>query len=106
MARQDFEGQESQGGIRDFEFTVTDAYFASSEKYNEAVGGDADILFLHLLGTTDLEAFPTLGATDFHPSYKVGGDWTTVDGGKTVTYSGRSKKPKMGGGPAGYGGFS
>lgn len=105
MARQDFVNQEGQGGIRDFTFTVTEAYFASSEKYNQAVGGDADILFLHWIGTTDLEDRPVLTGEDFHPSFKVGPDWTSVDGGKTVTYSGKSKKPRMGGGQGGYGGL-
>lgn len=105
MARDDFLNQEGQGGIRDFEFTVTGAYFASSEKYNQAVGGDADILFLHWIGTTDLDDRPVLLGEDFHPSYKVGPDWTTVDGGKTVTYGGKSKTPRMGGGQGGYGGL-
>lgn len=104
MARDDFLNQEGTGGIRDFEFTVTDAYFAQSEKYNEKAGGE--VLFLHWLGTTDLENYPTLGEADFHPSYKVGADWTTLDGGKTVTYSGKSKTPRMGGGQGGYGGLT
>lgn len=105
MARTDFVNQEGQGGIRDFTFTVTEAYFASSEKYNQAVGGDADILFLHWIGTTDLDDRPVLTGEDFHPSWKVGPDWTTVDGGKTVSYGGKSKTPRMGGGQGGYGGL-
>lgn len=93
MARDEFQGQEGGGGITDFTFTVTDAYFASDPKYAEAGGGD--VVFLHLLGTSDVEGRETMGADDFHPSFSLAEHWTTVDGGKTVTSS-KSGNPRLG----------
>lgn len=95
MARSDFEDQKSGSALNNCEFTVTDAYFApASEKYIEAGGGSNQ--FMHWLGTTNLEELPTVGKEDFHPSWKLGDDWDSVDGGRTVITSKRSNRPKMG----------
>jgi hypothetical protein len=32
----------------------------------------------------------------YHPSFTLGSDWVSLDGGKTVQYQGKSRKPKMG----------
>lgn len=90
MAREDFGGQTGGGGIVDFDFEVTDAYFGISEKFKEKTG--LDTIFLHLLGKTDLEDWPVLDADTFHPSYNLGSDWEVVDGGKAVEYVGSGKR--------------
>lgn len=95
MARKDFEGQESSGGYTDFEFEVTDAYFAESEAYNQKVGGTGGGIMLHLLGRTSLPEAPIFEVDGFHPSYTLSADWQTLDGGKTITHP-KGDKAKLG----------
>lgn len=94
MARKDFEGQESSGGFTDFEFEVTDAYFAESEAYNQKIGGSGGLM-LHLLGRTNLPEAPIFEIDGFHPSYTLSADWQTLDGGKTITHP-KGEKAKLG----------
>lgn len=96
MARDDFADQVGSGGVNNFEFVVTDAWFGISEAFEAKVGGNT--IFMHWVGTTDLEdeRFQQLDQDGFHPSWKVGADWEVKDGGKRVAYDGPSQKPKMG----------
>lgn len=94
MAREDFQGQTGGGGIVDFDFVVTDAWFGTSEAFEKAVPG-ANQIFMHWVGKTDIEDRPVLDEAGFHPSWKLGPDWEVVDGGKSVKYVG-SGKPRFG----------
>ena len=94
MAREDFEGQEGGGGIADFDFTVTNAWFGVAPGLVE--GGYShdsgnEIIMLHLEGTTDLEDRPVLLEDSFHPSWKMKDGWEVRDGGKSVEYVGDGK---------------
>ncbi len=91
MARDDFKGQSGGGGLDDFTFEITDAYFGESAALTEKAG--RAIMLIHLIGKTDDEAQPILDHDGFHPSYALADGWITTDGGKTVTYDGTSKKP-------------
>ena len=100
MARDDFEGQSGGGGLSDFTFEVTDAYFGNSpaldEIASEREGHDVTIMLLHLIGKTDDDNQPILDHDGFHPSYQLTEDWVTSDGGKSVTYEGSRAKPRLG----------
>lgn len=85
MSRALFEGQESRGGLRDFDFTVTKAYFEEVDISSGDQKRDP-VLMLHWEGTTNLDDRPILGGNDFHPTFQVGKDWATIDGGKTITH--------------------
>ncbi len=94
MAREDFEGQEGGGGIANFDFTVTKAWFGVAPGLVE--GGfkhdsGNEIIMLHLEGTTDLEDRPVLLEDSFHPSWKMKDGWEVRDGGKSVEYVGDGK---------------
>lgn len=95
MAREDLQGQTGGGGIVDFDFEVTDAWFGLSEAFEAAVvesGEQApNQIFLHWVGKTDLEDWPVLTEDGFHPSWKVGPDWEIRDGGKSIEYVGSGK---------------
>lgn len=93
MARDDFQGQSGGGGITDFEFTVTDAWFGESPKLSEAAG--ERIILLHWVGTTNLDSHPVLMEEGFHPSYRLKDGWEPSDDGKTVKFEG-SGKPVFG----------
>lgn len=93
MGREQFLDQESQGGIRDFEFTVTKSYFEEVDM-STPERAVAPVLMLHWEGTTNLDDRPILGGTDFHPSYSLGKGWATLDGGKTIKNP--SKNAKLG----------
>lgn len=97
MAREDFEGQEGRGGLDDFRFTITGAWFAQSPEYAEKAQG-SNPFFLHLIGTTDNEAQPVLEKDGFHPSYSMSEQWESIDNGATITHpqQGRGKTPKLG----------
>lgn len=96
MARDDFEGQVGGGGVNNFEFTVTDAWFGESEAFTEKT--QLHTIFLHWAGTTDLEddRFQQLTADGFHPSFNLDVDWIASADGKTVKYDGPSRKPRFG----------
>ena len=84
MARQDFEGQSGGGGITNFEFEITDAYFADPDpRYVEKLDpGVAAGPVLHLVGKSDYPGHEILDDTGFHPSYNIAPGWEIVDGGK------------------------
>ena len=84
MARQDFEGQSPTGGITNFEFEITDAYFAEPDpRYLEKLDpGVAAGPVLHLVGKTDYPGHEVLDDQGFHPSYNIAPGWEIVDGGK------------------------
>lgn len=85
MARDDYTKQESGGGLSDFEFEVTDAFFAPDPKYSEKAG--SDILMLHWVGKAPgLDSYPLMTRDGFHPKWTLGADWQTMDGGKTVVH--------------------
>lgn len=96
MARDDFVGQSGGGGVNDFEFTVTDAWFGKSEAFSDKTG--LETIFMHWVGTTDLEdeRFTQLTEESFHPSWALGTDWEAVESGKKARYDGPSKKPRFG----------
>jgi hypothetical protein len=70
-------------GSDDFQLTVTDAYFA------EVDFGDNSRLMLHLCGETDLEAQPIFDRDGYHPSWGVGGGWTSPDGKQAMHPEGK-----------------
>lgn len=84
MARKDFEGQSPTGGITNFEFEVTDAYFAEPDpRYLEKLEpGVAAGPVLHLGGRTNYPGHEVLDFDGFHPSYNIAPGWEIVDGGK------------------------
>jgi hypothetical protein len=84
MARQDFEGQSPTGGITNFEFEITDAWFQDPDpRYLEKLDpGVAAGPVLHLVGKTDYAGHEVLDADGFHPSYNIAPGWEIVDGGK------------------------
>lgn len=96
LARDDFAGQSGGGGVNNFTFTVTDAWFGKSDRFSEKTG--LDTIFCHWVGTTDLEdeRFQTLDQDGFHPSFNLGEDWVPSADGKTVKYDGPSRKPRLG----------
>jgi hypothetical protein len=100
MGRDAFQDQSGGGGLDNFVFEVTDAYFGISEALNEKAsereGKDVSIMLLHLVGKTDNDDQPVLEHDGFHPSYALTEDWETHDGGKTVTYTGTRKNPRLG----------
>ena len=69
------------GGLDDYVFTVTDAYFAVVPGYR-----DGTDWFLHWVGTTDSEGQPIMDRDGYHPSWRLGDGWESVDGGKTVKH--------------------
>ena len=96
MSYDEFAEQESGGGITDFQFTVTNAFFAIDEKYSAASG--ADTHFLHWEGTSDVEGHEVMDRDGFHPKWALDPDWMTMDGGKTVkSQSGKAKLGKAAG---------
>jgi hypothetical protein len=84
MARKDFEGQSPTGGITDFEFEVTDAFFAEPDpRYLEKLEpGVAAGPVLHLVGRSNYPGHEVLDIDGFHPSYNIAPGWEIVDGGK------------------------
>lgn len=79
MAREDFE---TEGGlVDDYTITVTDAYYAAPPDY-----ADGTKLFLHWVGTTDVESQPIMDRDGYHPSWKCGDGWESIDGGKTAVH--------------------
>lgn len=73
------------GRMTDYEFTVTDAYFATVPGYR-----DGTDWFLHWVGTTDSESQPIMDRDGYHPSWRLGDGWESIDGGKTVTHPTKS----------------
>lgn len=95
MAREEFTDQEGGSPIDDFDFTVTAVKFAPSEAYSQAGGGD--VIFCHWEGTTSIpEAAPVLTIDGFHPSWKLGPGWTSLDGGKTAVHPNGPKEKLKG----------
>ena len=94
MGRDAFQDQSGGGGLDDFTFEVTDAYFGYSEALNEKAG--RQIMLIHFVGKTDNDAQPVLEHDGFHPSYQLADDWVTTDGGKTVNYTGTRSSPRLG----------
>lgn len=94
MSREQLRNQETQGGISDFDFTVTKSYFEEIDMSTPEKQVDP-VLALHWEGTTNLESHPILGSVDFHPTFTLGKDWVTMDGGKTITNP--NPKAKLGG---------
>lgn len=92
MAREDFEGQGGTGGIfAAYEFEVTDAKFEVVPDYM-----DGTTLFLHWVGRSSVDGYEVMTMDGYHPSFALGKDWITVDGGKTIQYQGKSRKPQYG----------
>lgn len=92
MAREDFEGQAGAGGkFAAYEFEVTGATFQVVPEYMEG-----NTYFLHWVGNTSIEDTPQMTMETYHPSFALGSDWVSVDGGKTVQYQGSSRRPKLG----------
>lgn len=92
MAREDFEGQAGSGGkFADYEFEVTGAIFQVVPEYM-----DGNTYFLHWVGNTSVEDHPQMTMDGYHPSFALGADWVSVDGGKTVQYQGSARRPKLG----------
>lgn len=83
MARDQFVTE--SGRLEDFEFTVTDAYFATVPGYM-----DGQQWFLHWVGTTDSEGQPIMDREGYHPSWRLGDGWESLDGGKTVQHPTKS----------------
>jgi len=79
MGREAF--KTDSGRINDYVITVTDAYFEVVPGYR-----DGTDWFLHWVGTTDSESQPIMDREGYHPSWKLGDGWTSVDGGKTVSH--------------------
>ena len=106
MGRDAFQDQSGGGGLDNFVFEITDAYFgiseALNEKASERAGHDVSIMLLHLVGKTDDENQPVLEHDGFHPSFALADDWETHDSGKTATYTGTKANPRLG---SKYGGF-
>lgn len=84
MGREGMQG--SGGSYDDFALTITKAYFGPVDVYD---GGES--LWLHFEGTTNgtLEALPVMTAETFHPTWKCGAGWMTVDGGATARHDTR-----------------
>ena len=96
MTWDEFADQESEGGIRDFTITVTNAFYAVDEKYSAAVG--SDVYFLHWEGTTDVQGHEQMTRDGFHPKWATDPDWVSLDGGATVkSQSGKKKLGKAAG---------
>ena len=96
MSWEEFGNQESEGGIKDFEMTVTNAFFAVDEAYSAAVG--SDVFFLHWEGTTDVLGHEQMTRDGFHPKWALDADWISMDGGNTVkSQSGKGKLGKAAG---------
>lgn len=96
MSWEEFGNQESEGGIKDFEMTVTNAFFAVDEAYSAAVG--SDVFFLHWEGTTDVTGHEQMLRDGFHPKWALDADWISMDGGATVkSQSGKGKLGKAAG---------
>lgn len=92
----DFADQESGGGIDNYVFTVTNAFFAIDDKYSAASG--ADTHFLHWEGTSDVEDHEVMDRDGFHPKWALDPDWVSMDDGKTVkSQSGKTKLGKAAG---------
>ena len=79
MGREDFITE--SGRVTDFEIAITDAYFATVPGYR-----DGTDWFLHWVGTTDIESQPIMDREGFHPSWRLGEGWESIDGGKTVQH--------------------
>jgi hypothetical protein len=96
LGRDSYADQTSSGGINNFEFVVTDAWFGKSQAFTDKTG--LDTIFMHWVGTTNLEdeRFQRLDAEGFHPSWNLGADWEPIEDGKKVRYDGSSKKPRVG----------
>lgn len=78
MGREGMKGESSS--FDKFEMVITKAYFATAPSYS------ADDLFLHFLGTTNIEAQPVYDEDSaYHPSWKVGKAWESLDGGATAS---------------------
>lgn len=91
MARSDYANAESSGGLRNFVLTVTNAFFAVDPNYSAKVG--ADTHFLHWEGTSDVESYPVMDSTGFHPKWSLDTDFMSADGGKTViSQSGKGER--------------
>lgn len=84
MAREDFTTE--SGRLTDYEFTVTDAYFGVVPGYR-----DGTDWFLHFVGTTNSEAQPIMDREGYHPSWRLGDDWESIDSGKTVSHPTKKK---------------
>lgn len=84
MARKDFE--EKSGGITDFEFEITDAFFAEADpRYVEKLeAGVAAGPVLHLVGRSNYPGHEVLDTDGFHPSYNIAAGWEVTDGGKAI----------------------
>lgn len=94
MAREDLQGQVGGGGYSDFEFTVTDAWFGISEKFEAAKdSGGPPTIFCHWVGDVQgLDGVPNLTEDGFHPSFEVGADWEPINDGKSIKYVGSGKE--------------
>lgn len=76
--------KEGESGLLDnFEFTVTNAFFAPHEKYM-----NGEVTLLNWEGTTDSLDVPLM-----HVWYSLGGGWESKDGGLTIVHdSGNADK--------------
>lgn len=90
MSYDEFADQQSAGGFDQFDFEVTNAFFAIDEKYSAASG--ADTHFLVWEGISSVENYEQMTRDGFHPKWALDPDFVTLDGGATVvSQSGKAK---------------